>query len=87
LQRLRGSTLRSSSFLRRGLLSLPTAGLIGFAGCGDPQYGTIKKPPEAAGGAVDPGRPFGTPAPPPKRKVRSKKQPGDEAIKNPNLRG
>ena len=79
--------MRNALVLRRGLLSLPIAGLIGFAGCGDPQYGTIKKPPEASSGAVDPGRPFGTPEPPPKRKAQTKDQPGDEAIKNPKLRG
>jgi len=62
------------------------AGLIGLAGCGDPQYGTIKRPPDAGGGAVDPGRPFGTPEPPPKHKVQTKAQPGDELIKNPKLR-
>jgi hypothetical protein len=61
-------------------------GLIGFAGCGDPQYGTIKKPEEAASGAVDPGRPFGTSRPPPKRKAPPRGQPGAEAIKNPKLR-
>jgi len=68
-------------------LTVPIAGLIGFAGCGDPQYGTIKKPPEASSGAVDPGRPFGTPEPPPKRKAKTPGQPGDEAIKNPKLKG
>jgi len=62
------------------------AGIANLTGCGgDPQVGTISKPKNAP--ALDPGRPGGTPEPPPKRPSKAKDQPSDELIKNPKLRG